>query len=137
MVSRRRTDIQVLRGLAVLSVMLFHAAEPVFPNGYLGVDAFFVISGFVVTPLLVGLLQPSANGEPLRRVWRFVDRRIRRLTPAFGTMLLGTCLLLLLFLPVGGEQADTAKLGLSAIVLGANLGRTPLPATTFNTPRTR
>jgi len=122
MVARRRTDIQVLRGLAVLGVMLFHAAEPAFPNGYLGVDAFFVISGFVVTPLMVSLLQSSANGEPLRHLGRFIDRRIRRLTPAFGTMLLGACLLLLLFMPVGGEQADTAKLGLSAIVLGANLG---------------
>jgi peptidoglycan/LPS O-acetylase OafA/YrhL len=44
-----RRDIQTLRGLAVSSVILYHANETFFPLGYLGVDVFFVISGFVVT----------------------------------------------------------------------------------------
>jgi peptidoglycan/LPS O-acetylase OafA/YrhL len=50
--TKYRRDIQVLRGLAVLAVVLFHASEIYFPLGYLGVDVFFVISGFVVTPLI-------------------------------------------------------------------------------------
>jgi len=48
--TKYRQDIQVLRGLAVLAVVVFHANETLFPFGYLGVDVFFVISGFVVTP---------------------------------------------------------------------------------------
>jgi peptidoglycan/LPS O-acetylase OafA/YrhL len=47
-----RSDIQVLRGLAVLLVVLFHA-DVVFPGGYIGVDVFFVISGFVIGRLLI------------------------------------------------------------------------------------
>ena len=48
-----RQDIQVLRGIAVLAVVLFHANESYFPLGFLGVDVFFVVSGFVVTPLIL------------------------------------------------------------------------------------
>ena len=56
-----RKDIQVLRGLAVLAVVLFHADESHFPLGYLGVDVFFVISGFVVTPLILRIFTKGAN----------------------------------------------------------------------------
>ena len=48
--SKIRLDIQVIRGIAVLAVVLFHTNEDFFQLGYLGVDIFFVISGFVVTP---------------------------------------------------------------------------------------
>jgi peptidoglycan/LPS O-acetylase OafA/YrhL len=48
-----RQDIQVLRGIAVLAVVLFHSNDQYFPLGYLGVDVFFVISGFVVMPLII------------------------------------------------------------------------------------
>lgn len=51
--TKYRKDIQVLRGLAVLAVVLFHAKESSFSLGYLGVDVFFVVSGFVVTPLIL------------------------------------------------------------------------------------
>jgi peptidoglycan/LPS O-acetylase OafA/YrhL len=101
---------------------LFHAAEAVFPNGYLGVDAFFVISGFVVSPLLVAMLESFTSEGKRRQVGRFVDRRIRRLLPALGTLLLGTCLLLTFLVPVGGDQADPAKLGLTAVAITANFG---------------
>ena len=49
---RFRNDIQVLRALAVIAVILFHTNEKMFCLGYLGVDVFFVISGFVITPLI-------------------------------------------------------------------------------------
>ena len=45
-----RVDIQALRGVALIAVVCFHAFETIFPNGYLGVDVFFLISGFVITP---------------------------------------------------------------------------------------
>ena len=60
--TKYRRDIQVLRGLAVLAVVLFHANESYFPLGYLGVDVFFVISGFVVTPLILRIFTEQANG---------------------------------------------------------------------------
>jgi peptidoglycan/LPS O-acetylase OafA/YrhL len=60
--TKYRKDIQVLRGLAVLAVVLFHADESYFPLGYLGVDIFFVISGFVVTPLILRIFTDQASG---------------------------------------------------------------------------
>lgn len=57
--TKHRKDIQVLRGIAVLAVVLFHAKEEWFPLGYLGVDVFFVISGFVVTPLILRIFTSS------------------------------------------------------------------------------
>ena len=48
-----RTDIQILRAIAVSGVILYHAKSNYFPLGYLGVDIFFVISGFVITPLII------------------------------------------------------------------------------------
>ena len=59
--TKYRRDIQVLRGLAVLAVVLFHAKESYFPLGYLGVDVFFVISGFVVTPLILRIFTDQVN----------------------------------------------------------------------------
>jgi peptidoglycan/LPS O-acetylase OafA/YrhL len=47
-----RFDIQGLRGLAILSVILFHFFPKFFPMGYLGVDLFFVISGFLITSIV-------------------------------------------------------------------------------------
>ena len=77
------SDIQVLRGLAVLLVVLFHSYPSQFPGGYLGVDIFFVISGYLV------------GGALFRNVIRnqfsfkiFILKRFTRLFPAFFAMLL-------------------------------------------------
>jgi peptidoglycan/LPS O-acetylase OafA/YrhL len=57
-----RRDIQALRGLAVMAVVLFHANESYFPLGYLGVDIFFVVSGFVVAPLILRIFTDQGMG---------------------------------------------------------------------------
>lgn len=50
----KRLDIQALRGVAVLLVVFYHAGAAFFPAGYLGVDIFFVISGFLITTVIAG-----------------------------------------------------------------------------------
>ncbi|TCN27621.1 acyltransferase family protein [Sinorhizobium americanum] len=77
MPSAFRTDIQALRGLAVLLVVLYHAAVGPFAAGYLGVDIFFVISGFLITSLIRTQLEQSRFS-----FWEFYYRRAKRLLPA-------------------------------------------------------
>jgi peptidoglycan/LPS O-acetylase OafA/YrhL len=89
-----RQDIQGLRALAVILVILNHADVPGFRGGYIGVDVFFVISGYVITQLL---LRESVKG-PRQGLPDFYSRRIRRLLPAASATLVGTILLAWLFL---------------------------------------
>jgi peptidoglycan/LPS O-acetylase OafA/YrhL len=72
-----RVDIQALRGLAVLLVVLYHAGVPWLGAGYLGVDIFFVISGYLITTLIAVRLQ---RGDFSLR--DFYARRAKRLLPA-------------------------------------------------------
>src|SRR4051794_9919533 len=72
-----RPDIDGLRALAVTAVVLFHVQVPGFPGGYVGVDVFFVISGYLITGLLRKDIQDG--GLSLRQ---FYLRRVRRLVPA-------------------------------------------------------
>nr|WP_155925023.1 acyltransferase family protein [Mycolicibacterium sp. CBMA 234] len=76
--SRFRPDIEGLRAVAVLAVVLFHAGMPGLDGGYVGVDVFFVISGFLIT----GLLWREASGTGTVRLLRFYGARARRLLPA-------------------------------------------------------
>src|SRR5580692_5209414 len=73
-----RPDIDGLRALAVIVVILYHAQVPGFGGGYVGVDIFFVISGYLITRLLAG-----SGAQPLRLPWgEFYLRRARRILPA-------------------------------------------------------
>ncbi|MDD9970824.1 MAG: acyltransferase family protein [Myxococcales bacterium] len=70
-----RPDIDGLRAVAVLPVILHHLAPPLCPGGFVGVDVFFVISGFVITRMLLAQTGPFS-------VSAFYMRRVRRLLPA-------------------------------------------------------
>jgi peptidoglycan/LPS O-acetylase OafA/YrhL len=81
-----RPALDGIRALAVAAVVLFHAGVPGIGGGFLGVDAFFVLSGFLITSLL--LSEHRSRGRiDLRRFW---IRRARRLLPALLTVLLAT-----------------------------------------------
>lgn len=83
-----------LRGLAVLAVVAFHAWPGIFPGGFVGVDLFFVLSGYLITSGLVRRLDAGA-GPGLRSFW---IKRARRLWPALAVMLvLATALTWLAF----------------------------------------
>jgi len=74
--SKYRLEIDGLRAIAVISVIVFHAFANVLPGGFLGVDVFFVISGFLITSILL-----RETGEGHFSLWSFYERRIRRLIP--------------------------------------------------------
>jgi peptidoglycan/LPS O-acetylase OafA/YrhL len=84
-----RPDIDGLRAIAVIAVIFFHNGIPGFDGGYVGVDVFFVISGYLITQLL-----EESRDEPARlQLARFYVRRMRRILPA----LLATCLVTAIF----------------------------------------
>ena len=75
-----------IRALAVAAVVLFHAGVEFLPAGFLGVDVFFVVSGFLITALLVAERERT-GGVALAEFWK---RRARRLLPALAALLIGT-----------------------------------------------
>ena len=77
-----RADIDGLRGLAVAAVVLFHLGIPGFASGWVGVDVFFVISGYVITTTC---LRDFADGR--FSIIGFYERRVRRILPAFLCLL--------------------------------------------------
>jgi peptidoglycan/LPS O-acetylase OafA/YrhL len=120
--TKYRRDIQVLRGLAVLAVLLFHAEESYFPLGYLGVDVFFVVSGFVVTPLILQIFTDQANGwGVLSNLRYFYMRRFYRLAPALAVMLSISAVTIFLLGPIADHQRF-ARQGIATLLLVGNFG---------------
>jgi peptidoglycan/LPS O-acetylase OafA/YrhL len=78
-----RRDIDGLRALAVLPVILFHAGFPHFDGGFVGVDVFFVISGYLITTLIIGELEQGKFS-----LVTFYERRARRILPALFVIML-------------------------------------------------
>lgn len=93
--SRFRPDIQGLRAIAVGLVLLYHAGLPFFPGGYVGVDVFFVISGFLITGMLVRQSMERGRID----LADFYARRIRRILPAATVVLFFVAVVTLLLLP--------------------------------------
>jgi peptidoglycan/LPS O-acetylase OafA/YrhL len=107
---RRVPALDGLRALAIVAVLCYHADLHWARGGYLGVDVFFVLSGFLITGLLVG--EHSDSGRVDLR--RFYFHRARRLLPALFTMLAGVCIYVVLVLP---QEAATFR-GDAAAALG-------------------
>lgn len=112
--SAYRRDIDGLRALAVLPVVLYHAGIPGFSGGYVGVDIFFVISGFLITDIVAAEVRGGHFS-----LASFYERRIRRIFPALFAMLAvvfvaGWCLLL------AGDLADLGRSAAATAVFGSN-----------------
>ena len=89
-----------LRAVAVIAVLLYHGGQAWMPGGFLGVDVFFVISGYLITCLLLADFQQHGRSG-LKRFWL---RRARRLLPALFLMLFVVSLYAVLFLPDAVSQ---------------------------------
>ncbi len=87
-----RADIDGLRAVAVLAVALFHGHLGLFPGGFVGVDVFFVISGYLIT----GIISAEIRAERFS-IWRFYERRLRRIGPALAVVVLAVAVFTLLY----------------------------------------
>ena len=113
-----RRHIDGLRAVAVMAVVAFHAGVPWLPGGYVGVDVFFVVSGFLITGLLLREFEASGDISLVG----FYERRVRRLAPALLLVLVVTLVLGAVFLvPIGGEQQGLAKSTIATLLLGSNV----------------
>ncbi|MFZ9928853.1 MAG: acyltransferase family protein, partial [Ilumatobacteraceae bacterium] len=110
-----RSDIQGLRGIAVLLVVIYHTGVAL-PGGYIGVDIFFVISGFVITQLLVR----ETNATGTISLKSFYERRIKRILPAVAFAIIGILFLSIFALSPFGEQQQVAQTGRASSFFAAN-----------------
>jgi peptidoglycan/LPS O-acetylase OafA/YrhL len=125
-----RGDVEGLRAVAVLAVVLHHAGVPGFSGGYVGVDVFFVLSGFLITGLLHRELQRSGRIA----LGSFYARRARRLLPAAVLVLLVTVLASAVLLPPL-QARQVALDGVAAAVYAANY-RFAMVSTDYLSPET-
>ena len=105
-----RLDIQILRGLAVLFVVLFHLGFDFIKSGFLGVDIFFVLSGF-----LMAILYDNKNKM------HFISRRAKRLLPAYYTVIIITLISAFLF-TTKNETMQVIDQALFSIGYASNIG---------------
>jgi peptidoglycan/LPS O-acetylase OafA/YrhL len=110
-----RGDIQGIRGLAVFLVLAYHSGS-ILPGGFIGVDVFFVVSGFVITKVLTDELRLTGQVN-LRG---FYLRRVKRLLPSLALVTVMTLALSFLVLSPFGEQQDLLSSARATSLFGAN-----------------
>src|ERR1700750_1862400 len=110
-----RADVDGLRAVAVLSVLFYHLGIHTFRNGYIGVDIFFVISGYLITSLIA---RDLADGK--FSIVRFYERRMRRIFPALFIVLF-CCSLVAAILLYPEELARYGKSLLATTFFVSNL----------------
>lgn len=109
-----RPDIDGLRAVAILPVLLFHAGLGVFSGGYVGVDVFFVISGFLITRIIYSEVQAGSFS-----ILKFYERRARRILPAlFAVCLFSVAMAWWLFVPL--DFKDFARSLAAAMLFVSN-----------------
>ena len=110
-----RPDLDGLRAIAVLSVIAFHLSAKYLPGGYLGVDIFFVLSGYLITTVI---WRESLNKE--FTLARFYERRVRRIQPALLVVLIVvSTFAIALLLPI--DLVGFAKSTFASLTFSANI----------------
>lgn len=110
-----RADIDGLRGIAVLLVLLFHSGLSFIPGGFIGVDVFFVISGYLITSIIL----VDAKNDQFSYL-HFYERRARRILPALYVMAMFV-LIVTLFIQVPSDLLKTVKTLLFAVLFSSNV----------------
>ncbi|HWK41740.1 MAG TPA: acyltransferase family protein [Croceibacterium sp.] len=105
-----RREIDGLRAVAVVPVILFHAGFSLFSGGFVGVDVFFVISGYLITGILIGELERGDFS-----IARFYERRARRILPALF-LVIACCIPFAWYLMLPQQQAEFAA-SIAAVTL--------------------
>lgn len=116
--SNYRLDIQGLRGLAVVLVVLFHMFPTEIQGGYVGVDIFFVISGYVIFPMVHKFCNRGFNAHAITSFRHYLWRRFLRLAPAFALFIVSSILLFLLF----GKSSNSISFFLQSVLITIGLG---------------
>ena len=112
---RYRSDIDGLRAIAVVPVVLFHVGFTLFSGGFVGVDVFFVISGYLITQLLLNDIRRGTFS-----ISGFYERRIRRIFPALFAVIAASALAAwFIFMP--GELAYFARSAAAAALFSSNI----------------
>jgi peptidoglycan/LPS O-acetylase OafA/YrhL len=104
-----RAEIDGLRAVSVILVMLFHLGGPSVPGGFVGVDVFFVISGYLIS----GILLHALKTRTFSVTW-FYERRVRRIIPAL-TVVIAFCLIAGFVLLTPGDYRQSATSALYAL----------------------
>ncbi len=112
---RYRSEIDGLRAVAVVPVILFHAGFGLFAGGYVGVDVFFVISGYLITSIIIGEM-----AEGRFSLARFYERRARRILPALFFVVL-CCLPAAWFLLPPSDLREFAQGVFATATFSANI----------------
>lgn len=110
-----RSEIDGLRAVAVIPVLLFHAGFGAFAGGFVGVDVFFVISGYLITTIIVDQMETGRFS-----LLTFYERRARRILPAlFLVVLCGLPVAYVLLLP--GDMKDFAQSAFYVSIFASNI----------------
>jgi len=110
-----RAEIDGLRALAVVAVILFHAGLEAFEGGFVGVDVFFVISGYLITTILIKDIESNRFS-----FIEFYERRSRRILPALFFMML-VCILFSWFLMLPNQMKDFSQSILAVSLFVSNV----------------
>lgn len=133
LIRNRALDIQVLRGISIIFVVSYHLDSDIFTWGYIGVDIFFVISGWLLAPRIASILKCKKMSSYQKALLKkYLLARFRRTYPALITSILVTLPIVTLGLNVGSDLSRSIKQALLGIVHLSNISASTLAGDYFS-----